>query len=181
MKSIWFWFGIIGFVGLLAGTASGLLGIGSGIVMVPILSAMWSKSDPDAQKVAQGTALAVMVPIAIAGAMRYHFGGDITNLRNSLPLAVWGWVGGFIVLMVPLLLSRFFHTGEILGNVEWRYVVALAIGGVVGTMWIGSPLANHLPVDVLKKIFGIFMIFVGLRMAGVFDFIWASLFQRSGG
>jgi uncharacterized membrane protein YfcA len=47
-------------------------------------------------------------------------------------------------------------------------------------MWVGAPLANALPADLLKKIFGIFIIIVGLRMAGFYAWIGTLLTHRPG-
>lgn len=60
----WWMFVILGF---LAGIASGGLGLGGGIVLVPALVILAGFS----QKSAQGMALAVMVPLAMLGAYRY--------------------------------------------------------------------------------------------------------------
>jgi len=54
-------------LGLAAGIVSGLLGVGSGIVVVPALVLLCAVD----QKSAQGTALALMVPMALLGAWRY--------------------------------------------------------------------------------------------------------------
>lgn len=54
-------------VGGLAGASSGLLGIGGGVIMVPLLVVFLGF----AQHVAQGTALAVMIPAALVGAYTY--------------------------------------------------------------------------------------------------------------
>ncbi|MFN7341132.1 MAG: TSUP family transporter [Opitutia bacterium] len=55
-------------LGLAAGTLSGLFGIGAGVVITPAL--LWLTGCGQVQ--AQGTAYAVMVPMAILGAWRYH-------------------------------------------------------------------------------------------------------------
>ena len=55
-------------LGLLAGTLSGLFGIGAGVVITPAL--LWLTTCSQTQ--AQGTAYAVMVPMAILGAWRYQ-------------------------------------------------------------------------------------------------------------
>jgi len=50
-------------VGLGAGVVSGALGVGSGIVFVPVMATVFLLP----QKSAQGTALAVMAPMALQG------------------------------------------------------------------------------------------------------------------
>jgi uncharacterized membrane protein YfcA len=164
-------------LGIVGGALSGLLGIGSGIIMVPILSAIWSKN-PDAQKIAQGTALAVMVPMTIAGAMSYHFGGQYANWRMSIPLVAWALLLGSLALAIPLRASGMLGVASTLNYVRWDYVMILAVGGVLGSTYLGSPLAAYLPCDVLKKIFGIFIILVGLRMVGFYAWIGAVLVHR---
>lgn len=69
--------------GFVAGLLSGLLGIGGGLVFVPILTIGFRLS----QAVAQGTSLAAIVPTALVG--------GVTHLRhrNADPRASW-WAGG---------------------------------------------------------------------------------------
>lgn len=164
-------------LGLVGGALSGLLGIGSGIIMVPILSALWERH-PDAQKIAQGTALAVMVPMTIAGALSYHFGGQQTSLRMGVPIVLWCLLLAFVALAVPLRLGTLLATERVLGYVNWNYVAVLAVGAVIGSTWLGAPLAVALPSEWLKKIFGVFMIIVGLRMLGLFTWL-GTLFTKS--
>ncbi|MHC4252900.1 MAG: sulfite exporter TauE/SafE family protein [Planctomycetota bacterium] len=54
-------------LGLSAGVVSATLGVGSGIIVVPALALVFALP----QKSAQGTALAVMAPMALVGALRY--------------------------------------------------------------------------------------------------------------
>ena len=65
-------------IGLVAGVTSGLLGVGGGIVMVPLL--VWACSFD--QKRAHATSLAAIVLIAAAGAAVYA-----TDLSVDLPIA----------------------------------------------------------------------------------------------
>lgn len=55
-------------LGLVAGTLSGLFGIGAGVVITPALLWLCQSS----QIGAQGMAYTVMVPMSILGAWRYH-------------------------------------------------------------------------------------------------------------
>ncbi|MBX7168825.1 MAG: sulfite exporter TauE/SafE family protein [Pirellulales bacterium] len=75
-------------IGLAAGTLSGLVGIGGGIVMVPALVLLLGLS----QHEAQGTTLAMMVPpVGLAAAWTYYRAGYI-DLRFA------GWLClGFVV------------------------------------------------------------------------------------
>ncbi len=63
----------------------GLLGVGGGFVMVPLL-VLWARFD---EHQAHGTSLAVMVPIALAATLIYYFGVG--------PPAVDLRVGGFLI------------------------------------------------------------------------------------
>jgi len=62
-------------IGLLGGTLSGALGVGSGILIIPALVLGLGIE----QKVAQGICLAVMVPMALMGAYRYYVNPDINQ------------------------------------------------------------------------------------------------------
>ncbi len=66
-------------VGLTAGLVSGALGVGSGIIFIPALVIFFAVP----QKSAQGTALAVMVPMALVGAFLYWRNIEI---RISMPM-----------------------------------------------------------------------------------------------
>jgi hypothetical protein len=78
------WWGLL-LLGLFAGVLSGMLGLGSGTMLIPVMALLlhlpW--------KSAQGTALAVMVPMALWGAFLYWRNPDI---QMSLPI---------IALLVP--------------------------------------------------------------------------------
>ncbi|MCK4324745.1 MAG: sulfite exporter TauE/SafE family protein [Armatimonadetes bacterium] len=58
-----------------------------------------------------------------------------------------------------------------LGNVDLPLAAALAVGTVVGSFFIGAPLAEMLPGEILKKIFGVLLVVVGLRMIGLFPYL----------
>lgn len=170
--------GIVAF-GVFIGALSGLLGIGSGVIMVPVLGALWA-ANPDAQKIAQGTALAVMVPMSIASALSYHFGGQQDSLRLSIPLALWALAMALLAFHLPLRWPHLLTTAEPLGLVNWGFVVFLSIGAVIGTMYFGAPLAAALPGPLLKKIFGLIIVLVGLRMVGFYELIGSLFSGRSG-
>jgi hypothetical protein len=49
------------------------------------------------------------------------------------------------------------------GHVEWRLVIPLAAGGVLGAL-LGASLANAIGASSLKRLFGLFVIVTGLLM-----------------
>jgi len=78
-------------VGLLTGLAGGLLGVGGGFVMVPAM--VYLLRAP--QREANGTSLAVIVPVAIVGAIILG-GGHQVDLEVGIGLAL-GSVGGAVI------------------------------------------------------------------------------------
>ncbi|WP_062202656.1 sulfite exporter TauE/SafE family protein [Demequina salsinemoris] len=106
-------------VGLLAGTLSGLFGVGGGIVIVPMLSLLLGFD----HRLAAGTSLAAIVPTATVGVVSYATHGSVawipaliiaaaavvgaqggTWLLHRLPLDAlrWGFIAflGFVVVML---------------------------------------------------------------------------------
>lgn len=78
-------------IGVATGLASGLLGVGGGFVMVPALVYMLDTP----QREANGTSLAVIVPVAIVGASILGKGHQV-NVEVGIPLAI-GAVGGAVI------------------------------------------------------------------------------------
>ena len=103
------WWALV-ILGLAAGVVSGTLGVGSGIIIVPALALIFVLP----QKSAQGTALAVMIPMALVGALRYWQNPEIRIDLPTVGLLVAGAVvgalaGAAIAGRVPALwLKRFF-------------------------------------------------------------------------
>lgn len=75
-------------IGAVAGFASGLVGVGGGIVMVPLLLAMLGAT----QHEAHATSLAAIVLIAGVGAAAFGSAGEV-ELEAAVPLAVGALVG----------------------------------------------------------------------------------------
>ena len=73
---------------------SGLLGVGGGFVLVPLL-VLWAGLD---QYRANGTSLAALVPIATAGALFYYFQGQHpqVDLGFALLLVVGSVFGAYL-------------------------------------------------------------------------------------
>lgn len=85
--------------GLAMGFLSALFGIGGGILLVPILVTIL---DYD-QRLAAGTSLAVMVPIALVGALRLTRPG-FTDWRIGARLGIGGVIGGLVGARLGLVL-----------------------------------------------------------------------------
>ena len=84
-------FAFIG-LGIVAGAVSGLVGIGGGIIIVPVLVLFFGFS----QQMAQGTTLALMVPpLGAFAAWTYYRQGDV-DLRAAGLICVGFFLGGFL-------------------------------------------------------------------------------------
>jgi uncharacterized membrane protein YfcA len=86
--------------GSIAGFLSGLMGIGGGTIVVPVLATIGGFS----QQLAQGTALAAMVLPAITGATTHWKLGHVqTELLTGLLLGIslGSWLGGGVALRLP--------------------------------------------------------------------------------
>lgn len=68
-----------------------------------------------------------------------------------------------ISIILPLtLVSAFFYVRG--SYIDWWLTLKVAAGGVAGG-YIGARLLPHVPSHILRKIFGLFMILAGIRMA----------------
>lgn len=78
--------------GLIAGVASGFLGIGGGIILIPVLGLLFGLS----QHQAQGTTLALMVPpIGLLAALKYYYAGNV-NVKMAAYICLGFFFGGYI-------------------------------------------------------------------------------------
>lgn len=78
-------------IGLLAGILSGLVGVGGGIIMVPLLVLLVGFE----QHQAQGTSLAVLLaPVTVIAVFNYYKEGYI-NWKYALVIAVFFVVGSY--------------------------------------------------------------------------------------
>jgi uncharacterized membrane protein YfcA len=107
-------------IGLLAGFLSGLIGIGGGLVIVPLLVYVFSMD----QKTAQGTTLFMFLfPIGILGVYNYHKAGHV-DIKTALIIAITFVVGSYF----------------------------------------GSKAAISMDTRLVKQIFAVSIIFIGLKM-----------------
>jgi uncharacterized membrane protein YfcA len=111
------------FIGLIAGILSGLVGVGGGIIMVPLFVLVLGLT----QHNAQGLSLAVMLPpVTFLAVYNYHTAGNG-------------------------------------GNIDWRIAVTVSILFVIGG-FLGSKLALQIDQRILKKVFGVFMLLVAIKL-----------------
>lgn len=106
-------------IGLCGGVASGLFGVGGGIVMVPAMVLLLGRDI----KTAIGVSLAVIVPSACVGIFQHH---------------------------------RF-------GHIDWRLAASIIPLALVGS-YSGAWLAKVLPAHALSRLFGGFLVVVGIYL-----------------
>ena len=142
-------FAFIG-IGLVVGFMSGLFGVGGGVLIVPALVLLLHFD----QKVATGTSLLAVAPIAVVGTIAYSVEGHIdwvvslflaigmvaggvlgTWLLHRMPTIVLSWI--FVAVLVVIAIRMFFADPERgapnpIDPID--IVLLIAIGFVVGTL-----------------------------------------------
>jgi len=89
-------------LGLIAGYLSGLVGIGGGIIMVPVLVILFGFT----QHKAQGTTLALlMIPVGFFGVMNYYKAGNV-DIKTALLLCLGFVVGSYFGSKMAVSLSQ---------------------------------------------------------------------------
>jgi uncharacterized membrane protein YfcA len=83
--------------GVAAGIVSSMLGVGGGVIMVPLLALGFGYG----QHIAEGTSLAVIVPTALTGAWAHHRNG-YTDWRLGLQIGIAAVVGAAVGASVAL-------------------------------------------------------------------------------
>ena len=138
-------------VGVAAGFLSGLFGVGGGVLLVPGLVLVLGMG----QRLAHGTSLAAIVPIAVAGVAGYALAGEVdwaaalflavgaaglgapigTHLLHVLPTRVLAVV--FAVLLVATAARLLAGEGDATGRGDLTVATAVglvAVGVVAGTL-----------------------------------------------
>jgi uncharacterized protein len=152
--------------GVLAGFVSGLVGIGGGVVIVPLLYFFyghpgWSGAAlaPELHAVvAHATSLFVIVPTAVLGTWAYHRAGAVA-WRVALPMAAFSVVGALIgTRLAPLLAAEALKLGFglLLTASGIQLLRPRRLAGSVamrGHLWLGS--AGGLVVGVLSALLGV--------------------------
>lgn len=113
-------------MGALAGTLAGLLGVGGGIIVVPVLILVFEH---------QGVSPVVLMHVALG-----------TSLAT------------IVVTSLSSIRSHHKH-----GAILWSVFRSIAPGIIIGAL-TGAFIARYISGEVLKLMFGIFMIIVGLQM-----------------
>jgi len=125
-------------LGLPLGLLCGLIGIGGGVIMVPVLSMAMGFG----MHRAVGTSTAAIILTSSGGVLSYIFNGLGVS---GLPAHSIGYVN---------LLQ-----------------VALLAGTSMPAAWVGVRVAHLLPADRLRTIFILLMIYMALRMMGIFELL----------
>lgn len=112
-------------IGLVAGVASGLFGIGGGVLIVPALVYLAGFS----QHAATGTSLAILLPpVGLAAVIEYYRHGNV-DLQSAMVIAVAVFIGGGIGAAVAHQLP-----GPYLRLWFGCFVVALGLYLVIGAL-----------------------------------------------
>ena len=103
-------------IGILAGILSGVVGVGGGLIIIPLLIILLGLS----QHEAQGTSLAVMLPpIGILAAINYHKAGFV-KWEYAMIIAITFIIGGYFgskyaVTLRPEIVKRGFGIVMLIG------------------------------------------------------------------
>lgn len=120
-------------VGLAGGTASGLLGIGGGVVLVPLLTRFMHLE----QKHAHGTSLAILLFTATAAALTYGY-----SQRIDLALAAWLALGATVAAPLGARYSASMTTANLrraFGLMLVLVGIRLFIVGLPSGEWLAQP------------------------------------------
>ena len=104
-------------IGMGMGTASGLFGIGGGIVAIPLIMLTFGVGDLEAK----GMSLIAMAPAAISGSWA-HLRNQIARLRNG------AWIAGGALVATPVGAAGAFSLPETFANVVFGlFALAIAV------------------------------------------------------
>jgi len=133
-------------VGLVTGLFSGLFGVGGAVIAVPALTTLL-KID---QRVASGTSLLALLPMAIVGAVAYELqgaGGVLLGLVVGAGAVVGGLIGSWLLARIPRRV------------LAWLFIVC--IFAVVAQMFFVTPVRNPAPDLTWPLGFVLFAIGIG--------------------
>jgi len=108
------------FTGIVAGTVSGLFGVGGGSLMTPVQFWLYTAGGMDstpATRLAFGTSLAVIIPTMVSGALGHHLRGAV-DWKAAVPMGLaaifGGLAGGMVASRIPGSMLRMFFAVFIL-------------------------------------------------------------------
>lgn len=170
---------ILVLTGVVIGFTTGLLGIGGGFIMVPLLYFLWINMGIDptlAIRMAFGTSLAIIIPTAISSAYGHYYRKQV-EIRAAIFLGISGFVGGilggyvathvsgdllrsiFALLLLIMAIRMFFFNekqsyGEKMENIFLFLIIGFLAGIMSGLVGIGGGIIL-IPVMVLVMGFNI--------------------------
>lgn len=184
MISLFFILGLI-CIGIIAGFASGLLGVGGGFLMVPLQFFLLTSNGLDsglAMMVSLGTSLAIIIPTASSGAYK-HQKERKGIVKPGIILGLFGIIGGFLggilasyipsnilqfifgILLFLVAINMIYqlnktNNGEIASSkINFSFfsagITGICVGLLSGLLGIGG---GVLLVPILVSIFGFVMI-----------------------
>lgn len=138
--------------GVVAGILAGLLGVGGGIVIVPVLFNLFDLIgiDPSVRMhLAVGTSLATIIPTSISSARAHHKRGSVdVDLLKSWGITIFiGVLAGTAVASVV--------EGDVLTGVFG--VLALAVAYNMAFKKDGWSITDHLPTGIVKHLIALFI------------------------
>ncbi|WP_439564036.1 sulfite exporter TauE/SafE family protein [Microcella sp.] len=101
-------------LGVLMGIIAGLLGVGGGVIAVPVLIALFGMGD----LLAKGTSLLAMIPGAMAGTVA-NLRGGLVEWRHAVPMglaaAAMSLVGVWLAFLIPAQISAWLFAALLVG------------------------------------------------------------------
>lgn len=117
-------------LGAFAGTVAGLLGVGGGLIIVPVLAAVFALQHFDTHIVmhlAIGTSLATIVVTSISSGYAHHLHGAVlwpVFIRIAPGITVGAWLGAWLASILPTeSLKLIFGLFELLVAVQMAFSV----------------------------------------------------------
>lgn len=189
--------------GVLAGILAGLLGVGGGIVVVPVLFYVFALLDIDPalrMHLAVGTSLAIIVPTSLRSARSHYHAGTVDTglLRDLGPALLAGVVLGIVLsavvsgrfltavfaimaVLVAINMARSSGPPKITGTPPagaLRHGIGTFIGSVSTMMGIGGgtlsvPILDALGYPIRRSIGTAAAIGTIISVPGAVGFVWA--------
>ncbi|MGG5807750.1 sulfite exporter TauE/SafE family protein [Falsiroseomonas sp. CW058] len=191
--------------GLVSGTLAGLLGVGGGIVIVPVLFnvfPLFGIAEAVQMKLAVGTSLATIIPTSIQSARKHFAKGtmDVALLRSLAPsiavgvllgtlLAIWLKGGALTLVFALVAVAVALNMG--LTGVEWRLRESFpsgaprhGIGGFIGTVsammgigggTVGVPILSMFGAPIRGAVATASAFGIIIAVPATIGFVWAGL------